>query len=214
VPPEKVDVIHEGVRRPSATPSESAAELRARLGLSARPLVLTLSARRPHKNLERLLEAIALIPIGERPILLVPGYSTPWENELQRKARDLAIDRDVRFIGWVDTRELESLFAAAACLVLPSLYEGFGLPVLEAMIRGVPVACSNRGALPEVASGAAKLFDPERPEAIADAISTLLRDEAEASQLVRAGRERASALDWVRAARATLDVYRRAFEQA
>jgi glycosyltransferase involved in cell wall biosynthesis len=210
VPREKVDVVPEGVRVPTGVPTETALEIRARLGLGTRPLVLTLSAKRPHKNLTRLLEGLALIPAGKRPVLLLPGYRTPWQSGLQRKAAILGIEADVRFLDWVSPDELESLFAATDCFVFPSLYEGFGLPVLEAMARGVPVACSNRAALPEVANGAARFFDPERPDEIAAAISTLLTDEAEASRLARAGSARAGTFSWSRAACATLAVYERA----
>jgi glycosyltransferase involved in cell wall biosynthesis len=209
VPREKVDVVPEGVRIPTGTPAETPDEIRARLGLGTRPLVLTLSAKRPHKNLARLLEGLALIPAEKRPVLLLPGYHTPWQSDLQRKAATLGIEPDVRFLDWVGSDEFESLFATASCFVFPSLYEGFGLPILEAMARGVPVACSNRAALPEVANGAAKFFDPERIEEIAAAISTLTTDEAEASRLARAGSARAGTFSWRRTASATLAVYER-----
>ena len=78
---------------------------------------------------------------------------------------------------WLEQEDLEGLYAAAAAFVFPSLYEGFGLPVLEAMRRGVPVACSDRSTLPEVAGDAALLFDPERVQAIADALTRLLDDD-------------------------------------
>jgi glycosyltransferase involved in cell wall biosynthesis len=209
VPEERVDVVHEGVRHPSVEPSESPSQLRTRLDLGTRPLVLTLSAKRPHKNLERLLEALKLIPIERRPLLLLPGYSTPWESELRRHAIDLGISDDVRFLGWVPAGELEALFAAAACFVFPSLYEGFGLPVLEAMARGVPVACSDIGVLQEVARDAARLFDPESPHAIAESIESLLAGRGESQRLAAAGRARAQRFTWERTARATLATYHR-----
>jgi glycosyltransferase involved in cell wall biosynthesis len=210
VPAGKVDVVLDGVRHPDERASESPIEVRARLGLGARPVVLTVSAKRPHKNLARLLEAIALIPPERRPVLLLPGYATRWEAELTRRAAELGIEGDTRFLGWVGTTDLEALYNAADCFIFPSLYEGFGLPVLEAMIRGVPVACSNRSSLPEVAGDAALLFDPERPEAIAEAITILLLDPAERERLIAAGRTQAAAFSWCRTAAATADVYRRA----
>ena len=209
IPADKIDVVPEGVRVPAQPPSESPAEVRARLGLGDRPVVLTLSAKRPHKNISRLLEAIALIPKGRRPILLLPGYATQWEDELRRSAAALGLADDTRFLGWVGDGELEALYSVTSCFVFPSLYEGFGLPVLEAMARGVPVACSDRGSLPEVAGGAARLFDPEQPQAIADAIDTLLSDPDEAARLIEAGRARAVKFTWQETGRATAAVYRR-----
>jgi glycosyltransferase involved in cell wall biosynthesis len=106
--------------------------------------------------------------------------------------------------------ELEGLYAVAAAFVLPSLHEGFGLPVLEAMARGVPVACSARGALAEVAGDAALTFDPMSEPAIAAAIERLIGDPAEAARLREAGRARAATFSWEAAARGTLDCYARA----
>jgi glycosyltransferase involved in cell wall biosynthesis len=211
-PAEKIDVVAEGVRLPKRDAAADGEGLRERLDLGSRQVVLTVSAKRPHKNLMRLLEAIALIPTERRPVLVLPGYATPWESELRAKAGDLGIEADTRFLGWVSDDELEDLYAVASCFVFPSLYEGFGLPVLEAMARGVPVACSDRGSLSEVAGGAARLFDPEQPGSIAAAIDALLADDNEASRLVAAGRERAAQFTWEETARATADVYRRTME--
>jgi glycosyltransferase involved in cell wall biosynthesis len=113
--------------------------------------VLTASAKLPHKNLARLIDAMASVDA----VLLVPGYRTELEAELERRAGDR-----VRFTGWVDEATLEGLYRMASGFVFPSLAEGFGMPVLEAMARGVPVACSDATSLPEVAGDAALLFDP------------------------------------------------------
>jgi glycosyltransferase involved in cell wall biosynthesis len=214
VPPEKIDVVPEGVRPPTWLPSESSHKLRLKLGLGERPIVLTFSAKRPHKNLPRLLEALALIPRERRPVLILPGYPTPWEADLRLRAAELDLADDTRFLGWMNSKELEALYTAASCFVFPSLYEGFGLPVLEAMARGVPVACSDRGSLPEVAGEAARLFDPERPRAIADAIEALLSDPAEAARRVEAGRARSASFSWQATARATVAVYRKTLSNA
>jgi len=210
VPSEKIDVVPDGVGTTDSKTPLGEGEIRARYDLGARPFVLTLSAKRPHKNLPRLLDALALIPRDRRPVLVLPGYSTPHEGELQRQAAALDLGADVRFVGWVSAEEVEGLYRCAACFVLPSLYEGFGLPVLEAMARGVPVACSDRASLAEVAGDAARLFDPERPQAIADAIEVLLRDREEAARLRAAGLERATLFSWNATARGTLATYERA----
>jgi glycosyltransferase involved in cell wall biosynthesis len=168
-----------------------------------------MSAKRPHKNLLRLLDAVALIPGERRPVLILPGYPTPHEDELRARAAELALDRDVRFVGWIPAEEFEGLYGAADCFVFPSLYEGFGLPVLEAMARGVPVACSGRGSLAEVAGNAARLFNPESTREIAEAIESLLDDPGEADRLRAAGRERAKLFSWRATARGTLASYDR-----
>ena len=210
VPQGQIDVIPNGVGTPPVGVGLGEAALRERLGLGERPIVLCTSAKRPHKNLLRLLDALAAIPGERRPLLVLTGYPTPHENELRARAAQLAITGDVRILGWVPQEELEGLYSAAGCLVFPSLYEGFGLPVLEAMARGLPVACSNRSSLPEVAGDAALLFDPEDTSAITAAIEKLLSDPAERARLGAAGREQAARFTWDACARATVVTYERA----
>jgi glycosyltransferase involved in cell wall biosynthesis len=209
VPADKVDVVANGVgaARVEAAPE---ADVRARHDLGDRRVVLSVSAKRPHKNLVRLLEALALLPADDRPVLALPGYPTWHEDELRDRARALGIADDTRFLGWVEPAELEALYALADAFVFPSLYEGFGLPVLEAMARGVPVACSDRAALAEVVGPAALRFDPESPRAIADAITALLTDEPERHRLRRAGPEQARRFTWEATARGVLASYERA----
>jgi glycosyltransferase involved in cell wall biosynthesis len=206
----KIDVVHEGFGSGRRMPPLPEDQVRDALDAHTRTLVLSVSAKRPHKNLVRLIGALALIPSSRRPLLVLPGYHTPHEDELRRRAAKLGASEDVRLLGWIDDAMLEGLYAAAACFVFPSLYEGFGLPVLEAMARGLPVACSGRGALDEVAGDAALRFDPESEVAIAAAIERLLDDPDEAERLRRAGRERASQFTWSAAAAGTLASYERA----
>jgi glycosyltransferase involved in cell wall biosynthesis len=209
-PAARIDVTPEGVAEPPPVPAEAMARWRRDLDLGERRMVLAASALRPHKNLPRLLEALALIPAERRPLVVVPGYETPQRRELEVQAERLGIASQVHFPGWVSDEDLEALFASAAAFVFPSLYEGFGLPVLEAMARGVPVASSGRASLAEVAGDAARLFDPERPAEIAAAIESLLGDECEAERLRAAGRERAAKFTWAACARATIASYERA----
>jgi glycosyltransferase involved in cell wall biosynthesis len=120
----------------------------------------------------------------------------------------------VRFTGWVDDATLLSLYDLATLFVFPSLAEGFGLPVLEAMLRGTPVACSATTSLPELTGAdAALLFDPERSEEIAAAMDKLLTEPELRERLIAAGRRRASSLTWDVTARATLAAYDRALER-
>jgi glycosyltransferase involved in cell wall biosynthesis len=210
VPRERIDVVHEGFGVSPAGAATPPDALRARLGLGERRVVLSVSAKRPHKNLARLLEALAAIDATRRPALVLPGYRTPYEDELRALAARLGVDGDVRFEGWVGAADLEGLYALADAFVFPSLHEGFGLPVLEAMARGVPVACADRASLPEVAGDAALLFDPEDVGAITRAMEALLGDGDLAARLRRAGPERAARFTWAAAARGTLEAYERA----
>jgi glycosyltransferase involved in cell wall biosynthesis len=210
VSPDRIDVVPNGVgavQRETALPE---ADTRERFHLGARPVLLALSAKRPHKNLAALIGALARIPPERRPLLVLPGYPTWHEQELRGRAASLGVDGDVRFLGWISGAEIEGLWAIAAAFVFPSLYEGFGLPVLEAMARGVPVACSDASSLPEVAGDAALLFDPHDEGAIAAAVERLLGDPAEAERLRAAGSERVLGFTWERTARLTLQSYERA----
>jgi glycosyltransferase involved in cell wall biosynthesis len=211
VPVERIDVIPEGIGQ--APGGAVAAAAKESLGAGERHVVLSVSAKRPHKNLARLIEALAAIPAERRPLLVLPGYPTPHEQELRSLAAARGVTDDVRFLGWVSASELDELYAAADCFVFPSLYEGFGLPVLEAMARGVPVATSGRASLAEVAGDAALTFDPEDEASIVSAIECLLGNGELRDRLSRAGRERAGAFTWQRAAELTIETYRRALAE-
>jgi glycosyltransferase involved in cell wall biosynthesis len=210
VPAGKVEVVPLGLGRPPSGPRTPPAELRERLRLGDRRVLLSLAAKRPHKNLAGLLDALALIPADRRPVAVLPGYATPHEQELRERAARLGIGGDVRFEGWLPERDVEGLFALANVFVFPSFYEGFGLPVLEAMARGVPVACADRSSLPEVAGEAAVLFDPGDTGSIAAAVERLLTDEQLAARLRQQGRTRAALFTWERTAELTLAAYERA----
>ena len=206
---DRIDVVPLGlgaVRRETPLPEH---ETRAHFELGERRVVLSLSAKRPHKNLLALIGALALIPAKRRPLLVLPGYPTAHEAELRERAASAGVVGDVRFLGWVSAEEVEGLWAVAEAFVFPSLYEGFGLPVLEAMARGVPVACSNASSLPEVAGDAAVMFDPHDERAIAASLRRLLDDKSLREQLRTRGLARVAEFTWERTARLTLESYRR-----
>ncbi len=192
----------------------TATAARERLGLRDGPLVLCVAAKRRHKNLDGLIRAMTHLrdrcENGVRPLLVLPGSPTPYERELRELAVELGVEQDVAFPGWIDDEELESLYAQASCFVLASFQEGFGLPVLEAMARGVPVACSDTSSLPEVAGDAALYFDPCDEWEIAAQVQRLLFDRALAEELVARGHARCEQFTWRRTAELTLHSYRRA----
>ena len=189
VDPAKIDVAPLGVRPPTGSQSIDPADLRSKLGLGDGPLVLCVAQKRPYKNLAALIHAMPALR-EEGAVLVLPGSRTDYEDSLRELASELGVADRIRFLGWVTEDELEALYCTATCFVLPSLVEGFGLPVLEAMAREVPVACSDRSALPEVVGDAALLFDPTDQDDVNAAIRRLLRDEDLRTQLVERGRER------------------------
>jgi glycosyltransferase involved in cell wall biosynthesis len=208
----KIDVTPLGVRADDTVTPTPEKELRARLGLGAEPIVLCIAQKREHKNLTALVRAFAQIADQEARLVL-PGSATPHEQELRTLAADLGLADRVRFPEWLSEADLEGLYRMSSCFVLPSFVEGFGLPVLEAMRRGLPVACSADTALEEVAGDAALLFDPHDTAALVAAIERLLADAELRADLTRRGHARSRAFSWEATARATLDTYRRAVAQ-
>ncbi len=202
---ERVDVVYlgHGSRRAASALDERI--LRERFGLGDRQVLLALSAKRKHKNLAPLLDAVAAL--RQRPILILAGYPTAHERELRERAEGLGIAADVRWPAWLAPEEVEGFWTIASGFVFPSLYEGFGLPILEAMARGVPVACSNTSASGEIAGNAALLFDPHDPRAITAALERLLAGGSEIARLETAGLARAAEFTWERTARGLLDSY-------
>ena len=211
IPRHRIDVVPHGPGGEidaKATPIE---ELRARMALGTGSLILAVSAFLAHKNVGRLVQAMLRIRTDvPDAVLVLPGNWTPLRDDVAARAQELGLADAVIFPGWVDAADLEGLYRAAACFVLPSLREGFGLPVLEAMRRGTPVACSRTSAVPEVAGDAALFFDPENIVEIADAVTAIVRDPALAAELAEKGRKRAALFTWHRAAEETLASFERA----
>jgi glycosyltransferase involved in cell wall biosynthesis len=210
VPAERIDVCPLGYGTHAPANVMAATEVRRAVDAGDRPIVLCVSAKRRHKNLARLIAATALIPADRRPVVVIVGYPTPYELELQDQISELKLRADIRLLDWIDADLLNGLYAAARCLVFPSLYEGFGLPVLEAMSRGLPVICSDRGSLAEVAGSAALTVDPLSVPHIAAAMERLMADDAEVARLRALGLHQASKFTWAATATATLGSYARA----
>ncbi len=172
--------------------------------------VLAVGTLEPRKNLVRLFDAVRLLAErpGTRDIALVHAGGYGWlAREIVRAARTPALQGRVRLLGRVTQEDLAGLYGHARLLAYPSLAEGFGLPVLEAMASGCPVVTSDRSSLPEVAGDAAVFVDPESVEAIVEGIRRVWEDDVLAADLTARGRARARLFSWQRAARLTADVY-------
>jgi glycosyltransferase involved in cell wall biosynthesis len=206
VPAERVDAVLLGHGMRVASRATPATELRSRLGLGDDRVVLCVSAALVHKNLPRLLEAFAQLGIEGTRLVLV-GHSGRDLALLQTRAAELGVADRVVFTGWISAEDLEGIYALADCCAYPSLYEGFGMPVLEAMSRGVPLACSNATSLPEVAGDAALLFDPHDTTALASALRKILADPELATTLRERGQARAATFTWPRTAENVLATY-------
>jgi glycosyltransferase involved in cell wall biosynthesis len=202
VDPARVSVVHHGFSALRAG-SETAEAL-----VGPRPYLLFVGTRGHYKNFEGLLRAYALssrLRDGFRLVCVGGGRFT--SDDLALIARLGVRDGDVVQLSCRDD-QLAALYTGAAAFVYPSRYEGFGIPLLEAMSLDCPVVCSDRSSVPEVAGPAAEYFDPEMPEAIAAAIERVVESPARRAELVRLGRARCATFSWARSARETLDVYR------
>jgi glycosyltransferase involved in cell wall biosynthesis len=165
----------------------------------------------PHKNHLALLEALSVARdrMGITIPLVASGYQNAFFARIARRTSELRLESHVRFVGFVSPVELRALYRMARCMVFPSSFEGWGLPVVEAFQEGTPVACADATSLPEVAGDAALLFPADSPSEMAEALVRLWRDDGLRARLTSRGRERAAALSWTRTARIFRAHYRR-----
>lgn len=205
----RVRVIHHGVRPPQADASKTGA-LRRRLGLEA-PFVLWVGTREPRKNLPRLIQAFGLVARQGPDLLLALAGPEGWKEQDPKEIalRNGVADR-IRVLGHVSQTELEHLYGACEVFAYPSLQEGFGFPVIEAMAAGAPVVTSDRSSLPEAAGGAAVLVDPTRALSIAEGITEVLESPSRAAKLRAAGLKRAEEMTWDRSAAEHIRAYQEA----
>src|SRR6476661_7165966 len=210
VPPEKIEVIYNAFdERFSIQPNEEAvARVRERYQLDQR-CVLYVGNIKPHKNLVRLIEAFAALRHGELDDLklLIIGDEISKLPALRRAVHSLKLHKHVRFLGYQPDDTLAILYRLASVFVFPSLYEGFGLPPLEAMASGTPVVTSNLSSLPEVTGNAALLVDPYNPEAIADGIARVITDRTLSDELRSKGLARARQFSWETSVRRIREIY-------
>jgi len=215
LPPERIRVIPLGVdheRFRPRNPETARKRMAKRYGLK-HPFILYVSRiEHPGKNHAGLIRAFRRMKKEYNGPLQLVLAGSDWSRarEVHRMAEASGCAHDIVFTGFVDSVDLPDLYSASRAVVFPSLYEGFGLPVLEAMASGAPVACSDRSSLPEVAGDAALLFDPEDDSAMADAMTRLVDDETLVARLHDAGIARSREYSWERTARETLDCIREA----
>jgi glycosyltransferase involved in cell wall biosynthesis len=211
VPPERVSTVLEAAGSIFQTiVGRNAARTHVRdMGIRD-PYLLTVGTLEPRKNYSRLFEAYALLrQRGVEKRLVVAGRRGWMYEPALRSLAGLGLESDVTIVQPSD-QQLAALYMCADVFVYPSLYEGFGIPLLEALSCGIPVACSNSSSMPEVVGDAAVLFDPLDVTAIADAISSILNDPGLHSALCKRGPWRAALFSWDTAAEKTLQVYREA----
>ena len=205
----RVHTAHLGVARDfhPRDASQTARSLRP-LGLTHGSYLLTVGTIEPRKNLAHMLEAYALLPVAvrERFPLVIAG-ARGWHSSGMVTRLHRMNDRQVRFLGQVDRTVLCDLYAGAALFTFPSLYEGFGLPPLEAMASGAPVVVSDRASLPEVVGDAGETMDPIDAEQTAQTLRALLEDPKARLELAQRGLQRASRFTWASCAQVTRAVY-------
>jgi glycosyltransferase involved in cell wall biosynthesis len=210
VPEQKIEVIYNAIDERFGQPpsEEEVRRVRERFRLD-RAFALYAGNIKPHKNLERLIEAFhQLRQEGfEHLALLIIGDEISKYPTLRRAVHRYKLHKHVRFLGFVPDETLAVLYRLASVFVFPSLYEGFGLPPLEAMASGTPVVTSNVSSLPEVTGGAAVLIDPYDPAAIADGMRRVLTDPALRADLVARGLARVREYSWERSVRRVREVY-------
>ena len=199
VEPGRIRVVHHGVRPPPQLSPGQREKMMQR-----EKMILFTGAIQRRKNVSRLIEAFERAAPADWTLVLAGSSGFGAEEILQRAQRD----QRIRLTGYVSDGELESLYSRASVFAFPSLDEGFGMPVLDAMARGVPVLTSNRSALPEVAGDAALLVDPLETASVADGLQRLIEGESMRAELSRKGMQRATEFSWEKAVEETWRVYR------
>jgi len=219
IPESKICVIYEaGSSRVSSftiAKNKAREKLKKRYGTDKK-FILNVSASHPHKNLHRLMEAYDILCKRYQIDcqLVIVGIKGQAQSALMSLVKELCLEKRVMFTGWIPNEDLSLLYSEAELFVFPSLFEGFGLPVLEAMAHGTPVVSSNAASLPEVAGKAAVLVDPYSVDEIAEAMHRILTEGNLRSKLVKKGRQRARRFSWEKTAKETLAVYKRACSRA
>jgi glycosyltransferase involved in cell wall biosynthesis len=210
VPPEKVVVVYNAIDERFLAPADAERMdlVRQRFQLD-HPFILYVGNIKPHKNIERLIDAFgrARPKCSDDLKLIIIGDEISKYPALRQSVHKHKLDKHVRFLGFQPMETLAAFYRQARAFVFPSLYEGFGLPPLEAMACGTPVVTSNISSLPEVAGGAALLVDPYDADAIADGIVQAVTNETRRADLIRRGHERARSFSWAQSVKKIHEIY-------
>ncbi len=209
--PEKITVLLSGVdsRYKRVDDSQAQAAVREKYQLGSRPYSFSIGTVQPRKNYSRLIRALAQLRAEGHDLALVIAGGRGWlEDEMYQTLREVRMQDYVHLIGFADESDLPALYSGALCTTFPSLYEGFGLPVLESMACGTPVVTSNVSSLPEVAGNAALQVNPYDLEAITDAVRRIINDYALREDLIERGYQQARRFTWEDSARQLQVIYR------
>jgi len=209
-PPDKISVLYSGVdsRFRPITDAAELARIRDRYSIGSEPFILSVGTIQPRKNYERLIEAFRRSEI-EGVRLVIAGGKGWLDQPIYQQAAASGLGKRIQFLGFVDDEDLPALYSAADVFAFPSLYEGFGLPALEAMACGTPVVTSNVSSLPEVVGDAAVTIDPLDVDALAGALAMAVADSALRDNLIASGLEQAKRFSWANAARQLREHYQR-----
>lgn len=209
VPAEKVTVLYSGVsgRFRPVTDKKQLAAVRKKYDIGDKPYLVSVSTLQPRKNFQMLIQAFKPVAKQQPHNLIIAGGKGWLYEEMLAEVEKQRLEGRVKFIGFVADSDLPSLYSEASLMVFPSLYEGFGLPLLEAMACGVPVLTSNASCLPEVAGEAAVLLSPTDQAAWSQTMNELLSNSGQRAKLVAAGFLQARKFTWKKAAGQLLEIY-------
>jgi glycosyltransferase involved in cell wall biosynthesis len=210
--PDKITVLLSGVdpRFAPVTDESMLRTVRARYGIGDQPYIFCIGTVQPRKNYSRVIQSLAQLRAEGIDAQLVIAGGKGWlEDEMYRTLQATQMQEHVHLIGFARDEDLPALYCGAALTAFPSLYEGFGLPILESMACGTPVVTANVSSLPEVAGEAALLIDPYDVPALTDAFRRLMTDDAFCSDLIQRGYEQVKQFSWAKAARQLRAIYER-----
>lgn len=210
VPEEKIEVVYEGFSSgfDPEKDQNKIREIKNKYRIK-KDYLLYMGQQQPHKNLERLVEALDILIKKQSVQLVIAGKPNRNFHKPEEKVKKLGLEKEVIFTGFVPEDDVAALYSGARAFVFPSLYEGFGIPPLEAMSCSVPVVSSSASCMPEILGDAAHYFDPKNPKNIAQAVLDVLSDSQIRQSLIKKGLKQIKKYNWHQTAQGTLDIFNR-----